>query len=422
MGTHSGSPNGKNRRAIVLVIDGCGIGAAPDAAEFGDLTTCNTLANTARETGGLNLPNMAKLGLGNITSISGVPKVDKSLGFYGKLQESSNGKDTQTGHWEMMGVISPTAFPMYPDGFPPDVIQRFIDETGCKNILCNKPASGTVILEQLGEEHQRTGYPIVYTSGDSVFQIAVNVDTTPLPTLYKWCEIARKILQGKHRVGRVIARPFAGTPGNYRRLSGDRRDYAVPPPQATLMDGLTAKGMGVFGIGKIEDIFTGQGLTHAKHTGSNKEGLELTLQAIQNQVNYAPLSITKEKPESVQFIFTNLVDTDSLFGHRRDVKGYAAALTEIDEWLGKILSSMRDDDLLIISSDHGNDPTQRGTDHTREFVPLLAYSPKLSAEVSCLDAGIRNGFTDIAASIAGWLDTTWEGPGVSFLSTVSATR
>lgn len=416
----TGNKNGQNlRRAFVVVIDGCGIGAAPDAAEFGDNTTCNTLANTARETGGLKLPNMAKLGLGNICPIHGVEKVEKTIGMFGKLQECSNGKDTQTGHWEMMGVVNETAFPYYPNGFPDDVIHRFVDETGCKGVLCNKPASGTAVLDELAEEHQRTGFPIVYTSGDSVFQIATHIDTVPLQTLYKWCEIARKQLQGKHRVGRVIARPFTGTPGNWKRVSADRRDYAVPPPSATLLDGMKENGIGVFGVGKIEDIFTGQGLTHAKHTGSNREGLELTMQSIINDVDYDKIRIAKEKPEHVQFIFTNLVDTDSLYGHRRDAKGYKAALTEIDEWLGKLLGSMTNDDLLIISSDHGNDPTAPGTDHTREFVPVLAYSPSLT-HAADMNVGIRDGFTDVAASVADWIGMKWDGPGVSFVSKASA--
>jgi len=337
------------------------------------------------------------------------------------MQEASNGKDTQTGHWEMMGIVSQQAFPLYPDGFPDDVIQRFIKESGCKGILCNKPASGTTILEQLGEEHRRTGFPIVYTSGDSVFQIATNTEVTPLPTLYHWCEVAREILQGKHRVGRVIARPFKGSPGNYTRLGGDRHDYAVPPPAPTLMDGLVASGKGVFGIGKIEDIFVGNGLTHAKHTGINREGLELTLQAVAKEVDLGRMKIGGSHrtgdSDDVQFIFTNLVDTDSLFGHRRNVQGYAGALVEIDEWLGKIMKSMTADDLLIISSDHGNDPTAPGTDHTREFVPLLAYSPGI-ADGGKFDAGTRQGFCDIAASISGWLGMNWQGPGVSFLAGV----
>jgi phosphopentomutase len=404
-----------------MVIDGCGIGASPDANRFGDPSTTNTIGNVAREVGGLALPNMAQLGLGNITQIAGIPKVASPLGVFGKMEEASNGKDTQTGHWEMMGIISEQAFPLYPDGFPDDVIQRFINESGCKGILCNKPASGTAVLEELGEEHRRTGFPICYTSGDSVFQIATNTEVTPLPTLYHWCEVARGILQGKHRVGRVIARPFKGSPGNYVRLGGDRHDYAVPPPSKTLMDTLVAQGIGVFGVGKIEDIFVGNGLTHAKHTGINREGLELTLDAVANRTDYGKLKIGGTSADAVQFIFTNLVDTDSLFGHRRNVKGYAGALTEIDEWLGKLMASMAPDDLLIISSDHGNDPTAPGTDHTREFVPLLAYSPSFSSGSQKFDAGTRQGFTDIAASIAGWLGVSWNGPGVSFLSETAKT-
>ena len=314
-----------------------------------------------------------------------------------------------------MGIVSQQAFPLYPHGFPPDVIQRFIDQTGCQGILCNKPASGTDILEELGEEHRRAGFPIVYTSGDSVFQIATNTEVTPLPTLYRWCEIAREILQGEHRVGRVIARPFKGSPGNYTRLGGDRHDYSVPPPGPTLMDSLVASGKGVFGIGKIEDIFVGHGLTHAKHTGINQEGLELTLQAIADQVDYNKLKLSGTSAEAVQFIFTNLVDTDSLFGHRRNAQGYAGALTEIDLWLGKILKALKPSDLLIISSDHGNDPTAPGTDHTREYVPLLAYSPGIAAGGD-FNAGTRQGFYDIAASISNWLGVKWSGPGVSFLA------
>jgi phosphopentomutase len=406
----------KQRRVVVLIVDGCGIGAAPDAADFGDGADCNTLANVAAGMGGLKLPNLARLGLGNISSISGVGPVDKPSGFFGKLKERSNGKDTTTGHWELMGLVNNQAFPMYPQGFPPEVVERFIAETGCQGILCNKPASGTTVLDELGEEHQRTGYPIVYTSGDSVFQIACHVDTTPLPTLYRWCEIARNILQGPHRVGRVIARPFTGKPGEYTRLGGDRRDYSVPPPAATLMDKLLNKGAGILGIGKIEDIFDKKGLSHAIHTGSNRQGLELTLQAIQGQLDLKPLSIVGNAPDTVQFIFSNLVDTDMLYGHRRDVKGYAAALLEIDEWLGKILPALGANDLLIITSDHGNDPTAPGTDHTREYVPVLGYTPSVS---SGRDLGVREGFVDVAASLAAWFGLKWDGPGVSFIPELS---
>lgn len=406
------------RRAIVLVIDGCGIGASPDAEAFGDSKTCNTLANTASHVGGLKLPVMEKLGLGNITAIDGVKQLDECYARFGKLEETSNGKDTQTGHWEMMGIVSEKAFPLYPEGFPKEIIDAFIKETGCKGILGNKPASGTTILEELGEEHRKTGYPIVYTSGDSVFQIATNIETTDLPTLYRWCEIARKILDGPHRVGRIIARPFKGTPGNYSRLGGDRRDYAVPPPKKTFLDHLLGGNVGVYGVGKIEDIFVKNGLSHAKHTGTNKEGLELTLNAINGSDNLRAYKLGENKPDDVQMIFTNLVDTDSLYGHRRDVKGYGSALLEIDAYLDKIVKAMRKDDLLIISSDHGNDPTAPGTDHTREFVPMIAYSPTfleggkpMSAKKA--NVGIRHGFVDIAATLSDWLAVKWDGDGVS---------
>jgi len=408
------------RRAIVLIIDGCGIGAAPDAGEFGDGPDCNTLANVARAVGGLKLPNLARLGLGNIAPIEGAPPAQRPSGYFGKLKEASRGKDTQTGHWELMGLVSQQAFPLYPNGFPREVIDRFIAETGCKGVLANKPASGTKILEELGEEHQRTGFPIVYTSGDSVFQIACHVDTVPLTTLYRWSKIARGILQDPHRVGRVIARPFAGIAGNYQRLGGDRRDYSVPPPAATLLDNLLSTGSGVLGIGKIEDIFDKQGISHAVHTGSNRQGLELTLSAVQSRLDLKPLSIVDGAPDTVRFIFTNLVDTDMLYGHRRDVTGYARALVEIDEWLARLCESMDENDILVISSDHGNDPTAPGTDHTREFVPVLTYSPALAGcAPDALDLGTRSGFVDVAASLAAWFGLDWPGPGISYIPELS---
>ncbi len=412
----------KTRRALVLVIDGCGIGASPDARTFGDSPNCNTLANTAQALGGLSLPNLAKLGLGAIARIDGVAADASAGSLFGKLAERSNGKDTQTGHWEMMGLVSERAFPTYPDGFPPDVINAFIEQTGCRDILCNKPYSGTQVLEDLGEDHRKTGFPIVYTSADSVFQIATNTEVTPLPTLYRWCEIARQLLKGQHQVGRVIARPFIGSKGNYRRLSGDRRDYAVPPPAPTLLDKLASAGRGVLGIGKIEDIFVGRGLTHAKHTGANVEGLDLTLQALLNELDLSAIQIAGRENVDVQLIFTNLVDTDSLYGHRRDVQGYGQALVEIDSWVAKFMDAMNENDLLIVSSDHGNDPTAPGTDHTREYVPLLAYAPlfaKRKPATAPQDLGTREGFYDIAASVADWLGLVWDGPGRSFLRSAS---
>ncbi|MBY0359450.1 MAG: phosphopentomutase [Candidatus Obscuribacterales bacterium] len=409
-----------HRRAIILVVDGCGIGAAPDAAAFGDSEKCNTLGNTAQAVGGLQLPNFERLGLGNISQISGVKALDKPVGFYGKLEELSVGKDTQTGHWEMMGIVSKCGFPTYPQGFPQDLLDRFIKETGCKQVLCNKPYSGTQLLDDFGEEHQRTGYPIVYTSGDSVWQLACHVDTIPLDKQYQWCQIARDMLQGEHRVGRVIARPFTGAPGSYKRLSFERRDFGVQPPGVTLLDELLTAGAGVLGIGKIEDIFDKQGLSHAQHTGSNKEGLELTLQAIQNKYQFAGKEIIKNAPNDAQLIFTNLVDTDSLYGHRRNVDGYAKALVEIDHWLGEIVEAMREDDLLLISSDHGNDPTAPGTDHTREYVPLLAYSKAIANLADNKhNVGTRKGFYDMAASLAGWFDMDWQHGGVSFIPQLS---
>ncbi len=399
------------RRAIVLVIDGCGIGAAPDAKAFGDDDTCNTIVNIAKEMGGLSLPTMERLGLGNICSIPGVKGRDNAIGLFGKLEEASNGKDTQTGHWEMMGIVNQDAFPVFPNGFPPDVIDEFKRRTGVENVLCNMPESGTKVLVDLGDEHVRTGHPIVYTSGDSVFQLACHVDVIPLAKQYEWCEIAREMLDGPYRVGRVICRPFTGKSGEYTRLSGDRRDYAVPPPGTTFLDHVLKKGVGVFGVGKIEDIFVGNGISHAKHTGSNEEGLEITLSAIENRYKLEDCKISADRPDDVQVIFTNLVDTDSLYGHRRNVSGYAGALKEIDLWLERILASMSDEDLLLISSDHGNDPTFRGTDHTREYVPILAYSPKITAE----DLGTRKGFCDIAKTMSDWLGTDWHGPGESFV-------
>jgi phosphopentomutase len=402
-------------RVIILILDGCGVGAAPDAAQFGDSNNCNTLSNLAKREGRLHLPTFTSIGLGNITDIDGVPNNLDALGLYGKLQELSNGKDTQTGHWEMMGVISQSAFPTYPQGFPAAIIDEFVRQTGCRAVLCNKPASGTDVLNQLAAEHQATGYPIVYTSADSVFQIACHTETVPLEKLYRWCEIARSILQGQHRVGRVIARPFTGSAGAYQRLNGERRDYAVPPPAKTLLDRLQESGLGVLGIGKIEDIFAGHGVTHARHTGSNREGLEVTIQAIKGELPLSKLGCAAGVPDTVSLIFTNLVDTDSVYGHRRDVPGYARALAEIDLYLAKIIEAMSSQDLLIITSDHGNDPTMPGTDHTREYVPILVYSPSLtdSQNHRKKNLGVRQGFSDVAATTAAWLNFPWSGAGLS---------
>jgi phosphopentomutase len=410
----------KKRRVFVVIIDGCGVGASPDAAAFGDSSANNTLGNVALSTPDLELPTLWRLGMANITKLSSMEANDHPIGFFGKLKELSNGKDTQTGHWELMGIINDQAFPTYPEGFPQPIIDEFIKRTGCKSVLGNRPASGTEILEQLGPEHQKTGFPIVYTSGDSVFQIACHVETVPLATLYKWCEIARGMLDGPNRVGRVIARPFTGAKGGYVRLQGDRRDLGVPPPKATLLDELIDAGTGVLGIGKIEDIFCGQGLSHAKHTARNAEGLALTLAAVKGELDLNALRLCDSALSNVEMIFTNLVDTDSMFGHRRDVKGYAQALIEIDHWLDTILSQLALEDLLVISSDHGNDPTAQGTDHTREYVPLILYSPsfesgQITADTGSHDLGVRDTFADVGATIASWFSLPWSKPGVSCL-------
>jgi phosphopentomutase len=407
------------RRVFVIIIDGCGVGASPDAASFGDSPKNNTLANVASAVGNLKLPTMSRLGLGRITEATGLSSSEPPIGYYGRLKELANGKDTQTGHWELMGIVNEHAFPTYPKGFPQALIDEFVEKTGCKSILGNYPASGTEILEVLGPEHQKTGFPIIYTSGDSVFQIACDVETVPLSVLYKWCEIAREILDGPNRVGRVIARPFKGSKGNYERLQGDRRDLGVPPPEPTLLDELIQNGKGVLGIGKIEDIFCGQGLSHAKHTAKNAEGLALTLAAVKRELDLHGLQVNGHSELPVEMVFTNLVDTDSLFGHRRDVKGYAQALIEIDQWLAKILDVLEADDLLVISSDHGNDPTASGTDHTREYVPVILYSPSFGSAIvtdtGSHDLGIRETFADVGATIASWFSLAWQKAGTSCL-------
>lgn len=380
------------KRAIIVVIDSMGIGAMPDCEAFGDIKECNTLANVCKANNGLNLPNMAKMGLGNIQSFCGVKSTDKPIAQYGTLVEKSKGKDTTTGHWEIAGLVSEKAFATFPNGFPQELVDEFVKQTNCGGILANIPASGTAIIEQLNEEHHKTNFPIVYTSADSVFQIAVDTDLIPLEILYDWCEKARKILdEGNYHVARVIARPYKIIDGKPTRISKDRRDYSMVPPKETLLNKVKNLGARVVGIGKIEDIFAKSGITHAIHTGSNKEGLELTIDAINSSMNYAEMAyddinITNN---DIEIIFTNLVDTDMLFGHRNDAAGYGKAVEEVDEYLGKILEILHDNDLLIVTADHGCDPTVPGTDHTREKVPVLIYKkgiePKNLEEVVGFD-------------------------------------
>ncbi len=390
------------KRAIIMVIDSMGIGAMPDCEEFGDIKECNTLRNVCAFNKGLDVPSLELLGLGNIQDFEGINKTATPIGQYGTLQEKSKGKDTTTGHWEIAGLVSEKPFATFPQGFPKELIDKFIEETGCKGILANIPASGTAIIEQLNDEHHKTGFPIVYTSADSVFQIALDTDMIPLQTLYKWCEIARKILdEGKYNVARVIARPYKIIDGKPTRISKDRRDYSMAPFGKTVLDKVKDAGAKVIGIGKIEDIFEKAGITHAIHTGSNKEGLELTIKAIDgtldlDKIKYPSANITDNDRE---IIFTNLVDTDMLFGHRNNAEGYGKAIEEIDEYLEKILPLIGEDDLLIVTADHGCDPTVPGTDHTREQVPVLYYSKGIEPK----DLGVSVGFDSIAQRVSDWL-------------------
>ncbi len=388
-------------RAIVMVIDSMGTGAMPDCREFNDIPECNTLRNVCEYNNGLNVPNMEKMGLGNIQDYKGIKKVENPTAQYGIMEEKSKGKDTTTGHWEMAGLVSAKPFATFPNGFPKELVDEFVKETNCGGILANRPASGTAIIAELNEEHHKTKFPIVYTSADSVFQIAVDTDLIPLETLYKWCETARRILdEGDWNVSRVIARPYKIIDGKPTRISKDRRDYSMVPSHTVLND-LKDAGMKVIGIGKIEDIFSKSGITHAIHTGSNKEGLELTLKAVKGELNLDEIEYPNNKPFKSEnsFIFTNLVDTDMLFGHRNDAKGYGKAIEEVDTYVDDIIDAMSDDDLLIITADHGCDPTVPGTDHTREYVPILVFNKKQKGE----NLGMIKGFDYIAERIKHWL-------------------
>ncbi len=389
------------KRAIVIVIDSMGCGAMPDAEEFKDIPTCNTLSNVAKAKGGLHIPNMEKMGIGNITDIEGVARNPKYTAQYGILREISKGKCTTTGHWEMMGLVLDNPFKVYTEsGFPKEIIDEFVKRTGCGGVLGNKAASGTVILEELHEEHEKTKKPIVYTSADSVFQIAMNIDVVPLETLYEYCKIARELLNEVSNVSRVIARPYQIVDGKPKRVSKYRRDYSVVPYKPTLCNEVADDGGYVYGIGKIEDIFVGSGITHAIHTGSNKEGLELTLEAVKSKLPRKELKVAEctSKPDKY-LIFTNLVDTDMLFGHRNDAIGYAKAIEEIDTYIDRIQAEMTDEDMLVITADHGCDPTVPGTDHTREQVPLLIWGKKIKPE----NLGTRTGFNYIAERLRDWL-------------------
>jgi len=368
-------------RIIWIVLDSVGIGELPDAADYGDVGR-NTLGHIA-ECRPLNLPTLLSLGLANIAPLKNLSPATAPLAAYGKGATHSPGKDTTTGHWEMAGIWLPQAFPIYPHGFPPEIIAAFEKQIG-RQTLGNKPASGTEIIKELGEEHVRTGKPIVYTSGDSVFQIAAHEDVIPIAELYRMCEIARKLLDGPHRVGRVIARPFAGPPGHFSRTPR-RHDYAVDPPKPMLLDVLVEKRIPIFGIGKIHDIYNGRGLNDYITTKSNADGMDKLTASI------------RQRPDGL--IFCNLVDFDMLYGHRKDVDGFAKSLEEFDAWLGNFLPTLKNSDALIITADHGCDPDPRWptTDHSREYVPILACTP---AKQKGAPLGARATLADMGQSIA----------------------
>lgn len=384
----------KINRVIVIVLDSVGAGAMPDAAEFGD-AGAGTLAHTAEHAGGLGLPNMQKMGLGNIIPIAGVPAVKKPMASYGIMAEASASKDTMAGHWEMMGLIVDKPFPTFPNGFPPEIMNKFFKAAGVSHALGNKAASGTEIIAELGEEHIKTGYPIVYTSADSVFQIAAHEEVIPVDKLYKMCGQTRKVCD-EYQLGRVIARPFVGLPGQFTRTA-NRKDYPMDPPGDTVLDVLKRNNFPVMGIGKIEDIFAGKGITRAVHTKNNSDGMKCLMDE---------LSITTKG-----LIFINLVDFDMLYGHRNNIRGYADALEQFDRELGDLLPRLQEDDLLIITADHGCDPTFPGTDHTREYVPLLVYSRHMQSR----NLGTRETFADIGVSILEIFGVSHSFPGNSFI-------
>lgn len=389
------------KRAIVVVIDSMGIGAMPDCRDFNDIPECNTLKNVCKFNHGLNVPNLAKLGLGNIQDFEGIAKEANPIGQYGTMKEKSNGKDTTTGHWEMAGIVLKEAFKTFTQtGFPQEIIDEFVKRTNCGGVLANCAASGTKVIVDYNDEHHATKYPIIYTSADSVFQIAVDTDLIPLTTLYEWCQIARKMFDDLGvTVSRVIARPYHLVDGVPTRIGKDRRDYVLAPDQDTMLTDVEKANGTVIAIGKIEDIFCKQGVTHAIHTGSNKEGLELTLKAINNTLDLKSIEYKAVPNADKSLIFTNLVDTDMLFGHRNDAAGYGKAIEEIDTYIPKFIDAMGEDDYLIITADHGCDPTVPGTDHTREYVPILIYSKKLQPK----DLGVLNGLDSVAKFVKEWI-------------------
>lgn len=384
------------KRVFLIVLDSLGVGEMPDAAAFGD-KDCNTLKriSTSPE---FCIDNLIKMGLGNIDGVNFLKKAELPSAAFARMTESSAGKDTTIGHWEIAGVVSDSPMPTYPDGFPNEILDEFAKKTG-RGVLCNKPYSGTKVIADYGEEHIKTGDLIVYTSADSVFQIAAHEDIVPPETLYEYCRIAREILVGDHAVGRVIARPFVGNYPDFTRTS-NRHDFSVEPPKETLLDAIKSANKTVYAIGKIFDIFAGKGVTQKVFTTSNLDGIEKTLKALDTDFD--------------GLCFINLVDFDMLYGHRQDINGYAKALTEFDRYLPEITSKMRDDDILVITADHGCDPGDDSTDHTREYTPLIVYGKS----VKPINLGTRKTFADIAATVADYLDVDFKCDGESFLDII----
>ncbi|MFD0048513.1 phosphopentomutase [Actinomycetes bacterium NPDC127524] len=387
------------KRIFVVVMDSVGIGEAPDAELFGD-KGADTFGHIAEKMNGLNMPNLGKMGLSNIREIQGIQKAEQPVGYYTKMKEASSGKDTMTGHWEIMGLNISTPFRVFPNGFPELLINELEAKTG-RSIIGNKPASGTEILDELGEDHMKTGALIVYTSADSVLQIAAHEEVVPLEELYKICEIAREAtLKDEFKVGRVIARPFTGEPGNFKRTS-NRHDYALKPFDRTVMNELKDAGLDVIAIGKISDIFDGEGVTESLRTVSNMDGMDKLVQTL--DMDFTGMS------------FLNLVDFDALYGHRRDPIGYGKALEEFDARLPEVFEKLKEDDLLIITADHGNDPVAPGTDHTREYVPLLVYSKRFT---NGKELAVRDTFADIGATVAANFDVKMPVYGKSILGEI----
>jgi phosphopentomutase len=385
------------QRVFLIILDSCGCGALPDAADYGDVGS-DTIGGVARAVGGIALPHLEQLGLGNVWPIQGVAPVHEPAGAWGKMREASKGKDTSTGHWELAGLRLDRAFPVFPHGFPDEILAPFT-RAAKRGVLGNKPASGTEILDELGPRHLETGDLIVYTSADSVFQVAAHEEKVPLPELYAACQAARDILD-PYGVGRVIARPFVGAPGSFKRTY-NRKDYSMLPPAPTVLDRLHAEGVPTIGVGKIGDIFCRQGLDEDHHTEGNTDGLAQTL-ALCGRVRRG-------------LVFVNLVDFDMLYGHRNDPAGYARALEEVDAWLPALAARLKPGDLVILTADHGNDPTFPGTDHTREHVPLLCYGPGLAR----VDLGVRATFADVGATIAAAFDAPAPEHGTSFLGALA---